>query len=231
VRACCEKAWIAGVLDSEGTVNVWKQSSRNMKTRAFGMNICIFNNDKAFIEEVVRIFSVWGAAPSVSSRMTSKLSTRPVYEVHVRKLDDVVAILDNVVPYLIVKKEFGCAVLGLALARKVSRQLNGDRAPWTESEIRLAQAIRRQFMPYRKRANGEAHTGELRVIPCQAEGSTEGTSEGVEARDARSASSNRPHECPAPQRHLLVVGGEEMVRSSVRAESRDKKPCEDIAAD
>lgn len=74
-------------------------------------------------------------------------------------------------------------------------------------------------------ANGETVTvkDEPTAIPCQAEGSVESTSEGVETRDASNASSNRPHECPATQ----VV--EDIVQSSGKLESGDKELHEDIA--
>lgn len=81
-----------------------------------------------------------------------------------------------------------------------------------------------RFLPTSKRANGEALPDEdLRVIPCQAEGSAKSTSEGVETRDASNASSNRPHECPAALR------AEDIVRSSGKPESGDKELHEDIA--
>jgi len=218
VRTCCEKVWLACVLDSEGSVQVWEQASINMPTRAHGIRVMLYNTDEAYVSECLRILSKWGVEPRVTRRRTSKVGKKIVAEMHIQVLNDVITVLENIIPHLFVKKNFAIAALGLAISRKTSRGLQGIHAPWTDDQVRLAQQIRKTYMPYRKRANGETLATKLQAIPCQAEGSADSTSEGVETRQANSTSSNLAHECPAS----LV--DEDIVQSSKKFEQGDKEP-------
>lgn len=224
MRFCCEKAWLACAIDSEGSIQVWRQSSKNMKTQAFGMRIMIYNACPLYVERCTEILHNLGVEWVTTSRMTSKCGTKPVTTVKVQRTEDVANVLNKIAPYMTTKRAMAYAVHSLAKFRVINCRRNGQRTPWTEQELVLAESIREDFMPASKRANGEALPDEdLRVIPCQAEGSVKSTSEGVETRDASNASSNRPHECPA------AFKVEDIVQASGKPESGDKELHEDIA--
>jgi nucleoid DNA-binding protein len=226
VRSCCEKAWLACAIDSEGSIQVWRQSSKNMKTRAFGMRVMIYNACPLYVARCVEILESLGIEAVTTHRMTSRTGNKLVTTVKVQRAEDVARILEQVAPFMTTKRAAALAVHGLAKFRVSSRKAHGQRTPWTDEQIELAELIRAEYMPVSERANGETPPSHdaTRAIPCQAEGSAESTSEGVETRDASSTCSNRPHECPA-----APSGVEDIVRSSRKLESRDKELGEDIA--
>jgi len=226
VRNCCKQAWLGAMVTAEGTIQVWKQASKNMPTKAFGMRVMIYNTDAELIRTCEEILTSWGVSYSLNSRMTSKVGTKLITEIHVQALASVITLLEHIEMYLMGKREFALNVLQLANSRKESRMLGGIRTPWTAEQIAFALQIRENHMPYRKRANGETLTGSntvLKAIPCQAKGSVISTLEGVETRSLNNVSNNTIHECPASS-----VEDEEIVRSSEKSEQEDKEPLKDI---
>lgn len=219
-------AWLACAIDSEGTIQVTKQRSVNMPTSAYSLCVMIYNADEAYLSQCLSFLADVGVSVSwVSSRRTSKISKKNVGEIRIQGLEDVIAVLQKTIPFLTTKKAFASAVLGLAILREQSREARGARASWTESEMGLAEYIRKTFMPYSKCANGETETGEvvLSAIPSEALGSETSTKEPLETRPASIASGNLAQECPASHRD------EDIVRSSGKPESGDKEPRADIA--
>lgn len=224
MRECCERVWLACAIDSEGSIQVWRQSSSAVSTRAYGIKIVINNSDDLYNERVFTILNNLGVSFWNTSRRTSAIGTKDVCEIKIGELDSVIRILTCVSEHLTSKKAFAEAALSLALMRRQNRNEHGDKAPWTDLECALAENIRSKFMP-NSRAYGEALPAPSgsRVIPSEALGSVESTKEPLETRTTSNASSNWSHECPAP------FEGEDVVQSSRKLESRDKELCEDIA--
>ncbi len=224
MRDCCERAWLACAIDSEGSVQVWRQSSLAVSTRAYGLRVVVNNSDDSYVSRVLAILNSLGVNNWRTSRRTSAIGTKDVCEIKIGELDSIIKVLSATIEFLTTKKKFAEVTLALALLRKQNRTLNGQRAPWTDAECELAESIRTTFMP-NSRANGEAlpTPSESRVIPSEALGSENSTKEPLETRTTSSASSNWSHECPASLRD------EDIVRSSRKLESWDKEPSEDIA--
>jgi hypothetical protein len=225
VRECCERAWLACAVDSEGSVQVWRQTSSAVSTRAYGIRVIINNSDESYVSRVLGILSNMGISNWKISRRTSAIGTKDVCEIKVAELDSIIRLLTAIHEFLTSKRDFAEAALSLALMRKQSRNLFGQRAQWTDTECDLAESIRSRFMP-NSLAYGETRPAPSgsRAIPSEALGSTTSTKEPLESRATSSACSNSLHECPAP------FEGEDVLRSSRKLESWDKEPNEDIAA-
>lgn len=213
MRVESKKAWLACAIDSEGSIQVARQASVNMPTSAYGLRVMVYNSDASYVEQVYSFLAAIGVEANYNpSRVTSRIGKKLVTEVRIQALDSVVVLLKAVIPFLTAKKAIASAVLGLALSRQRSKNAHGIRAPWTSEELEQAEYIRKTFM-LNSRANGEALPAlELRVIPSEASGSETGTEEPLETRVARIASSNRPHECPAPSRKQ----GDDIVRTTAK---------------
>lgn len=224
MRECCERAWLACSIDSEGSVQVWRQSSTAVSTRAYGLRVVINNSDDAYISRVLGILSNIGVSNWKTSRRTSAIGTKDVCEVKVAELDSIIKVLSTTIEFLTSKRDFAEAALSLALMRKQSRNLYGQRAQWTDIECNLAESIRSKFMP-NSLAYGETlpTSSKSRAIPSEALGSTTSTKEPLETRATSSACSNSPHECPA-----AMAIAEDIVQNSRKLESRDKELGEDI---
>jgi hypothetical protein len=187
-----------------------------MPTEAYGMKVLIYNSDESYAVRCMDILDELHVSYRQTARFTSKIGTKEVFEIHIQALDGVLALLDKIIPYLTAKREFAMAVYTLGSLRMRDRREIGLRAPWTEEQKALAREIRRTYMPYRKRANGETETVRPSAIPCQASGSVKSTEEGVETRSVSSASDNPTHECPASLRD------DEIVRSTEKSVKRWK---------
>jgi hypothetical protein len=195
----------------------------------------INNTSECYIARCVDILESMGIESySVYCRRPSSLATKDVHILNIRGQVQLVKLLASVLPYLITKKDFACAIIGLLGSHKL-----GSR--WSEKEIAAAIAVRTVYMPRSTHGNGEVETdfedalslvAELKaiglkmlsVIPSEALGSIECTREPLESRATSSACSNSLHECPASHRD------EDVLRSSRKLESWDKEPNEDIAA-
>jgi len=228
VRECCKRAWLACAIDSEGSVQVWRQASSAVSTRAFGIRVVINNSDDSYVARVLEILSSIGVNNWKTSRRTSLIGTKDVVEVKVGELDSIIKVLQFVLADLTTKRDFAEAALALALMRRSNRDENGERAPWTDVECAFAESIRSKFMP-NSRANGETLTsvGAGRAIPSEASGSADSTEEPLETRGATSAASTLPQERPAA---LTKVRVEDVVRSFEKSERQDKEPAESITA-
>jgi hypothetical protein len=226
VRECCSRVWLACAIDSEGSIQVWRQTSTAVSTRAYGIRVVINNSDDLYNARVFEILNSMGISNWKTSRRTCKVGTKDVCEIKIAELDSIIKVLSAVNEHLVSKKAFGDKALALALLRRANRDENGERAPWTDSECTLAEEIRNQFMP-NSLAYGETLASVLnasKAIPSEAMGSTTSTMEPLESRVANSASSNRPHECPATSQEA-----EDVLRSSRKLESWDKEPSEKAA--
>jgi hypothetical protein len=226
VKECCKRVWLACAIDSEGSIQVWRQSSSAVSTRAYGIRVVVNNSDEAYVARVLEILSSMGISNWKTSRRTSKIGTKDVCEIKIAELNSIIKVLTEVSEYMVSKKAFCDNALALALLRRANRDEHGERAPWTDAECALAEEIRAKFMPA-SFAYGETLTSApcaARAIPSEASGSAISTDEPLETRTTSSTSSNWSHECPAASCEV-----EDIARSSAKAESRDKKLCEDIA--
>lgn len=250
MQEIAKRAWMACAIDSEGSLALGMVGKRRKygNGRYFyhpSAIVGICNSEYRYIRRVVGILKSW-KIPYHIARMKrnpnnkSLQKVRTVYWVRVSAHQAICDLLKRVIPYLCIKQEFALAISGLLAWRLETLRSRGRSYPWTEDQIALTTAIRKTFMPRSRRAYGEALTSDLedrmaineaiksaqkalRVIPCQAEGSADSTSEGVETRDPSSTSSNGPHERPAPQE------GEDIVQSSEKSEREDKELPKDIS--
>jgi hypothetical protein len=188
--------------------------------------VSIYNTDVRYIDYCAEILRSWGLIVNVRplSRKLPKLGRKIGHGVFIGGMDQVVKLLSMVLPYMVIKKDFAVALISLCASRMKAVKESNSKAPWSKEDVQMAQEIRAQFMPKRKRANGETllDVGVERAIPSEAPGSAIGTGEPLESRSASSTSSNPTHERPAPR------AGEDVLQSSEKSESRDKEPGEDI---
>ena len=237
MRGSWDRGWIACAIDSEGSLtlsraNLCRAGHRKKWGTAGGTYVAwisIYNTDLRYIDACAAILRSWGLTIRTRpmSRKPPKKNCKVGYGVFIGGMEQVSILLSMVLPYLVIKKDFAEAILSLCASRMGAvRGVGGNsKMPWSESDVQMAEEIRRKFMPRRKRANGEAllDVGVERVIPSEAKGSAECTLELLESRPTSSTSGNSAHERPASHED------EDVLQSSEKSESRDKAPGEDIA--
>lgn len=206
------KVWLAAVMDAEGSFVVFPKHYKGKQMNSYGFKVSCFNTDERFVDFFIDCCKEIGVECWKSNRLRNPLNWSREYTAHVSDLNSLVIFLESILPYLVIKRDIAREILYIAKERWMHIHNWGKVSRWTPEQTAFAASIRDRLMPKseveKRTANGETETSSgSSAIPCQAEGSTTSTSEGVETRDASSASSNRPHECPGPQQHLKVAGG------------------------
>jgi hypothetical protein len=237
VRRCCDIAWLACAVDSEGCLCLKSNSTQSANSRSFCTEVQITNSDHKYVEKCRRILNDLEVSYTERNNPTTSWTNKPLTTIHVLDIRMVDRLLDFIIPEMTTKQTFAMA-LRVLIASRLRTQGNARKARWTDDEVALAHMIREQHMPLARRANEEAlpsgrpkrdkpvKSAGRRVISCQAKGSATSTLEGVETTGTMSATSKSPQECPAT---LTDKRAEEIVQASEKSERRDKEPVEDIA--
>jgi hypothetical protein len=95
-----DAAWLAAVIDSEGTITVIKNGSAPL--------IIVVNNSKEFLEHVRDIIECGGIH---IKRRYKNNEERITYDYRIQRLDVVINTLKAIIPYLIIKKNNAMKIL------------------------------------------------------------------------------------------------------------------------
>ena len=106
MRECCERVWLACAIDSEGSIQVWRQTSMAVSTRAYGIRVVINNSNDAYNARVFEILDNLGIRNWKIARRTSKIGTVDVCEIKVAELDSIIKLLSAVAEHLTAKRDF-----------------------------------------------------------------------------------------------------------------------------
>jgi len=226
VQECCNKVWLACAIDSEGSIQVQRQTRSakgNNSGNSYLVRVAVYNTNSAYLKKVEEALGSLG----VKSRRvdhTSSPRKKTLIGITVTTIDDNIKLLTAVIDQLVVKREIAEGALALILMRKASIAVGNMVTPWTPMEQAFAEQLRSKFMPNSRAYGGILTAVKLRTIPSEASGSIVGTEEPLEHTATSNASSNWPQECPASQ------WDEDVCRSSGEPESGDNNLREDITA-
>lgn len=204
-----ELAWLAGIVDGEGCLffAVRKDYPTHRAIRC-DIRVCMAHHDT--INRVADMFTtILGSDDSVGLYTETRevARERPLRDCTVHGRRSVLRVLQVMLPYLYTKRLE--AELAISYLLKSAQH---TRYRTTELDRAMAEAATEL-----RHGRGEARAQELlcQVIPSQAASgqSSTGDAEGVETRGL-SPDNKDPHECPAPERQLKLVEGEEIVRTS-----------------
>jgi hypothetical protein len=189
-----EIGWLAGILDGEGSLVVFKDKRAN-----HGLNVHVTVNmvDKETIDRIGQMFRFFSGdrVPVREKRPLSGFSRRMQYVVDVSSKSGCLRTLEVLTPHLVTKKlqaELIMSILRRAVLEKKYRCSALDFATF---------GVIKQL----KRYSGEARTEALQILgqvtPSQAPhgsvSTTDDRGEGVETRGL-TPKDNDPHEPPAP---------------------------------
>ncbi len=196
-------AWLAGLLDGEGCIGLWAQTS---KPNSLLARVEIGMSDKATVDHAAKIileFTGYKVPQSVRYNKLSALTKRPQWFFYAVKKEPTRDLLRALIPYLVTKRLE--ALLTLSVLER-STHIRAYRA--TELDLAAARLVKRL-----KRDCGEARVEAEQflnqVIPNQvAEGTAQavGSAEGLESRGP-SPNGNDLHECPTTSVLRLVDAG------------------------
>lgn len=97
-------AWLAGLIDGEGSVSLYLNKRRNKYSL---IGIVVINTDLKILNKVIKIYKQMGIAskinlhnPSKNHDRTSYKSIKPCYTITIRRRDDIEKIIPRLLPYL-----------------------------------------------------------------------------------------------------------------------------------
>ena len=135
-----EIAWLAGVMDGEGTIGMYhtsyKARSKNVITK-YSFDVQVWNTDILIIKEFHRIASdIVGYALTIQEKIPNSVDhKRIIYAVMVSGIRNIVTFLRTIEPYLVGKREQANLLLGL-----LKNHINDCK--FNKDELRIIQQLK-----------------------------------------------------------------------------------------
>ena len=147
-------AWLAGVIDGEGNVNVGFYGNGNLPGKeeqdykVFRISVGISNTHADIIEKATRILSDMGLFFKVSVRTRANDNWKPCMYLLVNGQRNATKLLTAVLPYLTAKKEIAIQALAayerrLSLVRAGNNQYSTQQEPRVQDDVVLNAMINR----------------------------------------------------------------------------------------
>ena len=145
-----ELAWLAGVIDGEGTINITKKLGSKKRARKDGtrkMNYWVFlqvtNTNEQLILKVIEIMKKLNANPYVWEKKDTD-KWKKAYQLSLQRMVKVKRVVEKINPYLIAKKRQAELVLKFIDSRLSKFQKGkGKTNPYTEEEMKWINEIKR----------------------------------------------------------------------------------------
>ncbi|HDZ13365.1 hypothetical protein LCGC14_0643850 [marine sediment metagenome] len=138
-----ELAYLAGLIDGEGTITLERTGKRRMNgVMGLSPSVIVANTDTSIVQWVVTSFERIGAKPYIKTQTPSQKNKRckPCYWVIVKSLTKSKKILTVVKQYLIAKRAQADLILEFIQIRGDSQGAKGK--PYGEREMRILDQIR-----------------------------------------------------------------------------------------
>ncbi len=117
-------AWLAGIMEGEGTFAIYKQDRTNHGAPQLRACISLTNTDVTIISESHKIFESIGVSMAIREYNNKKGSTKTVYDMQTAKNQNIRLICEALIPYLRAEKRAKAELL-LSFATKRLGKLQG----------------------------------------------------------------------------------------------------------
>lgn len=104
-----EWAYLAGLIDGEGCI--WLGSHNTKSTNSYAYYVSIYNTDGGLIEYLFHVFGGYCHYNERNDRNGDRYGHMPIHRIVWHSKDDIMFILNGVLPYLIVKHAKASALL------------------------------------------------------------------------------------------------------------------------
>ena len=122
----CALAWLAGIIEGEGTVSIYHQKRKGNAPDQLRATISITNTDPHLISRCNEIFNTLGCNVHINQYDNKKGSTRTVYDMQTAKQEYVKKICEAVIPYMVGEK-LAKAKLVLSFVQRRLERLGSNR--------------------------------------------------------------------------------------------------------
>lgn len=142
-----EKAWLACAIDGEGFIGLRNTIDSKTGWKLRSVEIGVVNTDRRFIDEAARLIGdgyIRTLAPRDKIGNTSYAGKLPVFNVRLKHRDKVVAILQEIRPYLIIKASKADAVIEFVRTTDWRREVTPAQRAERSARMRALWAERKR---------------------------------------------------------------------------------------
>jgi len=132
-----KNAYLAGIIDGEGTITILNHQQYKRKTKQYKPCISIANTD-----ENLMIFISQNYSEKYHVLRYAGKNNKKCYVWMIRSLDNIQDILERTAPYLVIKKKQAKILYKYVMTRKKVR-LHNKNAPYSEIEFECHKQIRK----------------------------------------------------------------------------------------
>lgn len=101
-----ELAWLAGIMDGEGTIGLNKVKKKTPKGYVVSPRIAVANTDKLMIDKVCEILKRYGIKHNVSTYKDKNIkSAKLVYKLGICSFGNILSVCEKLLPFLVSKRE------------------------------------------------------------------------------------------------------------------------------
>jgi hypothetical protein len=127
-------AWLAGIIDGEGSIGINRRKSTTEHGYAYAATVTIGNTDKNMIDNVASIYEEMGirACPTISKFRLP--SWKQMNNIYVSRREEILKLLETIHPYLVTKKER--AFLAIEWCK---RRLDNERLQPNHNQIQFSE--------------------------------------------------------------------------------------------
>jgi len=134
-----DKAYIAGLVDGEGTLTINYKLHKERGDGCYQPIVGIDNTNKAVINWIHDVTGL--GYVNTQRNKGSSGSSKPMFRWRVHKIDDVAMFLDQITPFLTIKRRLGELIKDcckLRMQRKIfDNRTTSSGRPWSEEEIQI----------------------------------------------------------------------------------------------
>ena len=114
-------AWLAGIMEGEGTFSIYHQKRSNTDSDQLRATISLTNTDPYLINKAYEIFKAIGIEMHIHEYKNKKGSTRPVYDMQTAKQTDVKTACEALLPYLFGEKKAKAEMLLRFVTKRLTK--------------------------------------------------------------------------------------------------------------
>lgn len=148
-------AWLAGIMEGEGTFAIYHQKRKTTKEGPNGQLrgcISLTNTDPFLIEKAYQVFKDIGVDFHIAEYKNKKGSTRPVFDMQTARQENVKLICEALMPYLFGEKKAKAQMLLRFVNKRIAKgktrydeddwkQFTSFRSPTTTRETEIKDIV------------------------------------------------------------------------------------------
>lgn len=127
-------AWLAGIMEGEGTFAIYHQKRKGKDLDCLRGNISVTNTDPGLMNKCYDIFKSMGIEMHMHEYTNKKGSTKPVYDMQTSRADYVKIACEILMPYLFGEKNAKAKMLLRFVTKRLEKRQSAQKALYDKED-------------------------------------------------------------------------------------------------